>query len=543
LQNEEFAEFSKLAQKAQAFVEDGATAPVRDFLSKLKSAMRLDPLFEKLGEITTADQLQQIGDEKLQEIAGRLIGKAFDKIEKSRLNEAFEDLQKSLKMIEDFKDAWYARLTEAVSDKVRLDLHYAYTQASREEKLIDVELNLRRSEGRDLALAAAAGDFSGVLESYNTNYARINDAVLTHNISRSAQLQINIMGWDYDSLKQLTQNVEYAIERQSGGLLHIYATETSIRQRRAKGRKFKETIESNFLLRAVGETFQPDGAPSNAIDRATGRYLIQTLDNLAAQYTLLESDERTSVEELEHYLDLAEFLGLFDGQSREAFVADLAEQFPGGLGKVTINYIVRYDSAALRDALGAVSGGELRELARGTMRRLVGAKYTGMKQTDWMAPVGFAYLSPSAYEIYDRGGFTALRQSGIAVTLPGWFTKGAPRAVALSREDIERLITLYDIEDSYADRLAKLDEILDRALKEKKPIPLDELQQAARKFAEMAGRLDRWVENAFFAIFDKIVEAALKKTSRDKPARESAMVLEIAPDGTNKVTKALMRRN
>src|SRR5262249_22778384 len=155
----------------------------------------------------------------------------------------------------------------------------------------------------------------------------INEAVFTHNISRSAQLQINVMGWDYDSLKQLTQNVEYAIEQKSGGLLHIYATETSIRQRRAKARKFKETDQSNFLLRAVGETFQPDGAPSNAIDRATGRYLIQTLDNLAAQYTLLESDERTSVGELEHYLDLAEFLGMFDGQSREAFIADLAEQF------------------------------------------------------------------------------------------------------------------------------------------------------------------------------------------------------------------------
>jgi hypothetical protein len=89
----------------------------------------------------------------------------------------------------------------------------------------------------------------------------------------------------------------------------------------------------------------------------------------------------------------------------------------------------------------------------------------------------------------------------------------------------------------------KLDEILDRALKEKKPIPLDELKKAARKFAEMADDLDEWRENAFFAIFDKVVEAALKKVLRDKPARESAMVLEIRPDGKNKVTKALMRRN
>ena len=540
LQNERFAEFSQLAGKALAFVEDGATAPVRNFLSRLKSATRLEPLFEKLGEIKTADQLRGIVDERLQEIAGRLIGRSFDKIEDSGLKDALKNLQKSLKRIKDFKQAWYACLKEAVSDKIKLDMHYAYAQASRDEKLIDVELNLNRAEGRELALSAAAGDFSGVLENYNANYARINDGVFTHKTWRSAQLQINVMGWGYDSLKQLTQNVEHAIEERSGGLLHIYATETSIEQRRARGRKFKEIVESNFLLRAVGETFQRS---SNAVERTTRRYLIQTLGNLTAQYALLESDERTSVEELEHYLDLAEFLGLFEKQSREAFVRQLAGQFPAGLGKVKIDYIVRYDNAALRDALSAASGDELREIARQTMRRLIGAKYTGLKQTAWMARVGFAYLSHLPYETYVRGGFTALRQTKIVVTLPEWFTKGAPRKETLSREDAERLSALYYVEDKYVDRITKLDRILDLALKEKRPIPLDEMKEAAREFAEMADDLDKWRENAFFAIFDKIVEAALKKTPRNKASRESAMVLEISPDGTNKVTKALTRLN
>jgi hypothetical protein len=542
LQNEKFAEFSRLARKAQAFVEDGATSPVRNFLAKLKSATRLDPLFEKLGEIKTADQLRQMGDERLQDLAGRLLGVAFDKIKKSELNDAAKALQKSLKMVEDFKNAWYERITKAVSDKVTLDLQYAYAQASRDQKLIDVELNLNRAEGRELARAAAAGDLSGVLESFNTNYARINDGVFTHEIERSAQLQINVMGWDYDSLKQLTQNVEHAIEAGSGGLLHVYAAEISIKQSLANGRKFKEAVESNFLLRAVGETFQPEGDSPSAAGRATRQYLLQKLKNLAAEYTLLESDERASVEDLEHYLDLAEFLGLFDEQGREAFVDDLRKQFPGGLSKAKVSYVVRYDDAALRDAIRATSADELRELARQTMRQLIGAKYTGMKQTDWMAPVGFAYLSPLPYKIY-KEGFTALRQSNIVITLPEWFTKGAPRKVPLSPEIIERLITLYNVEGSYVERLAELDEVLDRALKEQKPIPLDELKEVARKFAEMADDVDEWRENAFFAIFDKIVEAALKKAPQDKPGRESAMVLEITPDGKNKVTKALMQRS
>jgi hypothetical protein len=542
LQNQKFAEFSDLARKAQSFVEDGATAPVRNFLARLKSATRLDPLFEKLGEIKTVDQLRQIGDERLQELAGRLVGRAFDKIENSKLNNALMDLQNSLNKIDDFKNAWYERIKKAVNDKVTFDLHYAYTQASHDQKLIDVELNLNRAEGRELARAAAAGDFSGVLESYNSNYARINDLFFKHKIERSAHLQINVMGWDYDCLKQLTQNVEHSIEAVGGGLLHVYAIETSIKQRREKGRKFKEIVESNFLLRAVGETFQPEGDSSDAADRANRRYMLQTLKNLTAQYELFESDERASVEELKHYLDLAEFLGLFGEKGREAFVDGLRKQFPGGLGKVKINYIVRYDDASLRAALGAVSGDELRDMSRQTMRQLIGAKFAGRKQTDWMAPVGFAYLTPSVYEVYKRG-FTALKQSNIVVTLPEWFTRGEPREVLLRREDKDRLSALYNIEDRYVDRLVKLDEILDRALKEKKAIPLDELKEAARKFVEMAGELDEWRDNAFFAIFDKIVEAALKKDQQARVARESAMVLEIMPDGKKRVRKALMRRS
>lgn len=540
LLNEEFAKFSQLARKAQAFVEDGATKPVRDFLAKLKSATQLDPLFEKLGEIKTAEQLGQLGDARLQEMAGRLIGAAFDKIKKNELSNAAKTLQQNLNRIEEFKNNWYKRLTEAVSNKFTFDLHYAYMRASRNQELIDVEMNLNRAEGQELARAAASGDFSGVLEKYNSSYVRVNKGAFTHEIEKSARLQINVMGWGYDSLKQLTQNVEHTIEPASGGLLHVYAAETSIKQRVTKGRKFKETVESNFLLRAMGETFQPDGDSSQVIDQKTKQYLIQTLSNLAVQYDLLESDDHTSPEELKLYLSLAEFLGLFDKQSRAAFVGDLARQFPAGFGKVKIAYVVRYNDAALRDAFSSIAGDELRELARQTMRQVIGAKYTGMKQTAHLARVGFAYLSPSLHQTFDKEGFTALQQFK-SVTLPAWFTKGAPMKVALSSSDIQFLITLCNIEQKLADRLVKLDKVLDRALKEKKPIPLDELKVAARKFVEMADDLDEWRENAFFAIFDKVVDAALKDAAQPRAARESAMVLEITAEGKNKVTKVLTR--
>src|SRR5262249_37471301 len=151
--------------------------------------------------------------------------------------------------------------------------------------------------------------------------------VFTHEISRGAHLQINVLGWGYDSLKQLTQTVERSIEPASGGLLHVYAIETAMKHRVTKGHKFMQTIDSNFLFLLVGTTFQPSNQPpdqpsggaSDPVDRETRQYFIQTLNNLAVQYDLLESDDHTSAEELKRYLDLAEFLGLFDKSGRAAF--------------------------------------------------------------------------------------------------------------------------------------------------------------------------------------------------------------------------------
>jgi hypothetical protein len=164
-----------------------------------------------------------------------------------------------------------------------------------------------------------------------------------------------------------------------------------------------------------------------------------------------------------------------------------------------------------------------------------------MKQTAQLARVGFAYLSPSLHEVFDKEGFTALSQFK-TVTLPAWFTRGEPLKVSLLPSDIQFLITLCNIEKSYADRLVKLDKVLDRALLDKKPIPLDELNESTRKFVEMADDLDEWRENAFFAIFDKIIQSALKNTQQIPAARESAMVIEITADGKNKVTKAFMQQ-
>ncbi len=538
--NDEFLKFSQLAQKAQSFMTDGATKPVRDFAAKLKAFLPLGSLFAQLGKIQNADQLKQLADAKLQDLAGRLIGKTFAELKQSDLNDALKALQQSLNKIDAFKNNWYAKLNQAVKQKFTFDLHYAYTRATRNAALLDVEFDLNTDEGKALARAAAVGNFAGALAKFSAKYVKINQGVFSHALTTSAQISINVLGWSYDSLKQLTVNAEQTIEPTAGGLLHVFATEASIKERVTKGRKFKETVESNFLLRAMGEAFQPEGqgdGQSNLTDPKTKQYLIQTLRSLDVQYDLKESDDQTSADELTRYLDLAEFLGLLTKSNHAAFAADLAKQFPNGFGKVVVQYTVRYDEQLIKAAFTAISANDLSDLAKQTMRQIIASKFTGMKQTNWLARVGFAYLSQSLHDLYDKQGFTAL-QTLKAVTLPGWFTKGAPIQASLSSMDIQLLITLCSMESNYAQRIVKLDKTLS-----KKPIPQKDLQDAAQKFVSMSDDLNQWRENAFFAIFDKIVQEALRRNNDARAFRQSTMTLEITPPGAQtSVKKILMQQ-
>src|SRR5262249_52460968 len=143
-----------------------------------------------------------------------------------------------------------------------------------------------------------------------------------------------------------------------------------------KGKKFKEIVQSNFLLRAVGETLQPIADSGAAID-ADKQYVLTTLTNMAVEYDLLHEDDRTKATELTQYLELADTLGLV--ADRHQFVSDLDEQFPTGLGKVKIDYVVRYDDQSVRNAF-TLSGDELKAFARATARELIAAKYTGMRE-------------------------------------------------------------------------------------------------------------------------------------------------------------------
>lgn len=538
MDNQEFLKFSKLAGQAQSFVNDGPTKPVREFIAKLNESLPLDSLFGQLEKIKTADDLKNLADTKLQDLAARLLGKTFDELKKGKLDQTLKSLQQNLKRIDDFKNNWYAKVTEAVNQKFTFDLNFAYTRAAQNSQLLDIEFDLNTDEGRAQARQAAAGNFDDALANVSASYLKINKGVFTHELTISAHLRINVMGWGYDSLTQLASNAERTIEPTAGGLLNVFATEASIKERVEKGGKFKKTVESNFLLRVLGDSFQPDGQAAPT-DQQTRDFLIQTLRSMTVQYDLLESDEQTTPAELSQYLDMAVFLGLLTETSRSVYAADLAKQFPPptGLGKVVVRYLVRYDEQMLKEAFKTIPSSDLKKLAQQTMRQVIGAKFTGMRQTDWQAPLGFAYLSDQVHDLYEHG-FTVLRDSNITVTLPGWFTKGAEKKTSLTLDDKQRLITLCNLEKSYVDRLIELNDTLHQI-----PIKQKDLEKAARRFVEKSDDVNGWRGNAFFAIFDKLVQEALHRNNDKNVWRQSSMTLEITPPGAkDSVKKILMQQ-
>lgn len=526
LEKDEFLRFQAYARKIRSFIDDDMTAPVRDVIASLTDFLPLEKLFEELGSIKNAGELRNLADRRLQDLAERLIGKAFEEIGNREWEKAFKSLKAGLENIEKFKENWYSKLRGAVKGNFRFALHAAWNRARRDEHLIDVELDLRTEEGRRLAELASSGDFSEALASFRKPCVRLNKGIFTQSVTTSAHFSINVMGFGYDSLRQLTQNVEETIEESEGGLLHVYASETSLKRRRESGRKFKETVETNLLLRSVGESLidKPDQ------DRS---WLIETMREMSIQYDFLRSDERTRPDELTRYLELAGFLGMI--ADRPAYVSELGRQFPDGFGNVTVKYQIRYDDAAIREIFESIDQERLRRLARLTMREVIASKYIGMKRTDWLARVGFAYLAPALHEAYDRQGAQGLDKFRV-VTLPGWHTGGAPTEAPLSKTDIALLKTLCNIEKSFADRTVRLAGMVGEALTQGKPVPLSKLKEAAGKFVEMLDRLDDWRENAFFATLDKLIA----ELSENRAARRSMMVLEVTPPGGRKVTKVLM---
>jgi len=532
LDETEFGNFLGQVRKVKDFLDDGVSKIIRDVIGDLKREYDLDKIFTELAKYDTPKKLEALADKKLKAFVEQFVGKAFEEIED--FDKVLKEVKKALMAAESFADKWFGRMVEATNQSLEFSLRNAYTSSTEDDKLIDVELKLTLKKGRELAEAASRGDFAEIIRSYSAEFVKVNpDTVFNRKISKSAHLQVNILGWGFERKSELVQKIEHAIQTDSSGLVHVFTLDTHIEQltKTSKKKKLLGQMRSNFVLRAVGETAQPADSPDSAIDPETNRFVIATLNKMAVNYEFFVEDSDTKPKELLIYLQLAKVMGMIPDTGE--YLRELERQFPDGFGHVSVEYAVRYDDKTTRSAF-SLSGDGLRNSAQEIIRETIAARFIGLKEIESNARIGFALRDPQlAFDYWNLG--PAFLNKHIVAVLPAWFTGGSSdKVVSLMKHQRSVLATIYRTEKRYLDRLVKLDALVDDAQTAGRGVDLDELADAARDFVSIADDVDTFgQDNSFFIAFDKLA----REGSAGKWRRESALILRLKPEGGEEVVK------
>ena len=177
LEEKVFEKFKSFLDEAGEFLEDGVQQEIKDLIRTAKEELGLERLFKRLRAVDSPEELKALSDKHLKGLVSDLIGKAFDEIEDTEFSNVLSKVRSTLDKIENFKKAWYKKVTEAVSQKFNFSLAYAYSRVSKDAALLDVEIDLKNASGPDLALKAAGGDFAKLLESYASRAVKIHKGV------------------------------------------------------------------------------------------------------------------------------------------------------------------------------------------------------------------------------------------------------------------------------------------------------------------------------------------------------------------------------
>lgn len=531
--NATFAEITTVAQKTLDFLNGGWQTRLRDLIDELKSQFHLDQIFGTLDKYDSKDKLLSLADTKLQGVVEKLLGQAWDQITSAGGAQAAKDLRKTLNAIDAFKSDWYTKITSALNQSFGLSLNYAYTTTTSDDCLIDVEIDVSTARGQNLFNAAVHGQFSTVFDNSNLSLLRINRGVLTHQLTKSSHLQINVFNWESKRIVDALSQTVNSIEVQPTGLVNVFTTTASIKERTSTK---SYSMESNFVMNLVGEAARPS-AGAMPQELAQGKYLVATVRKFGVTYNFGVTRDLTTASQLIHILDLAQQIRLIDDAAATA--ASLDAQFSKGLGTVTATYVVNFDGDGILDAFQAEQGAAVQAIVQDTCRRLVCARLIGTANDGDLQNIGFAYRLGIDYSILVQDGFTAFLNSNATFQLPSWAPGGQRQVSFPANSSIRRnLLNLYQVEIATATRLDKLDATVNKARTQSVPVQESELEDAARVFVQEAASLNAWgCESTFFGIFDTFIEIG----SNGKTHRESTLILQITPPGaTNPITKYLM---
>lgn len=523
LEDTEFNKFRAFVLKVKEFREDGAYQLVRELIAKIKSEFPLDGLLKEIGKFSTPADLKNLADEKLQAFVGRIVGKSFSFLSTNDdFKQALSQIQAVTNNIDKFRTKYSEAVEKVAKQKFSFSLSLVYKRAGKGEALLDVEIDLSKANGPALAEQAFQGNFVDLLRNFDPASVRINKGLFTHDVTKSTQFNVKIFNWTKKGIVELVQHSEDSIETVDGGLLHVYSIDTSNKQTSSQEwKKVKESTQSKFVLSLVAQTFQPTGHPEAAFDK-DGKLLVDEIRTANARYEFLREDDKTEADELTQYLQLAQYLGLI--RDPQQLVFSFGQQFPKGLGRVKVSYVVRYNDTAVRNAFtGFTSPQTLEVFARTTSRELVATHFTSLPPDKALSTLGFAYLSNDLYVAFAHDGFNPEKFKNdhhFELLLPTWFNNGA--TVQLHKDLLGVLATFFRVENDFVERLKKLSNLLSTS----GPQKLQELNDATLHFVGLADDLDKeGGPNTFFAIFDRLSQEGVKTGG----VRESAVIVEITP--------------
>ncbi len=523
--NEVFAEAVTLLKQARDFINgtSAADAQITSWIDMLQRKVPFNDLIKKLAGLD-ANGLKNLADEKLQGLLEKLLGKAWEALNESDFKKAADLVHKNFVKIDEFKNKWYKQALEKVTHQsFAMNLNLAYSRARKNEKLLDVEVNLAHADGPELARAAAAGNYERILRNYDPTVVKIIQGVFSSELKNTMTVKFNVLGFASDSMVTLFQRSEEALEPGDGGLLHVYTSDTYVERKRKSGGKFKETVNSKFLVQAVGESFQKEGTSAKP-------YAIDILRSMTSSFDLLQIDEDTRPKELTEYLRLATELGLLD-QDPQRYVEELVTACGGNLGKVQLTYRIAWDAITLHSAFKFVGdsqdpdGGELGKAARNAMRGFLWRKFAASDPQGWFARVGFAYATDFYYGLYRRH---ELRAAPRGITMPSWFTGMATQQVLLRPDpDLTQLEAIFGYEDKMVAGLLAVDARVEEMdhLPAGGTIDWKKLNDAILKMVDAAGSVARYDDACFPVILDRLIHVSTGGTAK----RDSTILLEVTP--------------
>ena len=518
----EFGNVLEIVDQARDFILNGSEK-LKKAIHVLQTRFALDPLIRRLHELSSPEALETLSDQQLRRLVALLLERPFEAIEHAA-GRAFEELQAALDALDRFNQRWYEQLLQAANSKFKTTVAAEFSRASSSQALLDVEIDVSTPEGRRRAGRAAVGDFEEVLSDAASTGVTLREAVLTHTVTRQAQLRVNVLGFEFKRVSRLISSSTDQFQQTGAGLLLLHAFETTSEIERSRR---EERTLMRFMLRGAAEGF---ASRADAVQR----HLIETLREMSAAYDFEIEDSRTSNEELLEYLDLAQSLGLI--ASPGAFLAELQRELPAGWTRVKVQYAVRYEPEALAATFTRDTAALLRQ-ARGALVSLVGrALIVPGKPND--ARLGLAYQDERVRAAYQRA-FPGVPSGSVTVFVPAYVTRSRGRVEALPDVQKTLLGGVFTVERKYLDALGKLDQMMDRLRANpataRTPVTARQLDDIVEDFVGFADSFPSTKRvNPFFGTFDALVLEAVPR------ARRAALVLEITPrNATAPVTKFL----